>query len=73
MTAVTSVLLLVVPSRELYLRVERHFGSKRISDNNNEVMDNFDMNIVNIEFACSGDVLVLPKMYGTLDSEYARE
>ena len=72
MTAVTSVLLLVVPSKELYRRVERHFGSKRIGDNN-ESMDNFDMNILNIEFACSGDVLVLPKMYGTLDSEYARD
>ena len=72
MTAVTSVLLLVVPSRELYLRVERHFGTKRVISNN-KMMDNFDMNIVNIEFACSGDVLVLPKMYGTLDSEYARD
>ena len=54
MTAVTSILLLVVPSRALYRRVERHFGSKRMSDDN-ESKDNFDMNILNIEFACGGD------------------
>ena len=37
------------------------------------MLDNFDMDIINIEFSCSGDILILPKMYGTLDSEYARD
>ena len=30
----------------------------------------FDMDIINQEFSCQREILVLPKMYGTLDSEY---
>ena len=30
----------------------------------------FDMDILNMELACKNKVLVLPKMYGTLDSEF---
>ena len=67
--AVASVLLLAVPSEALFRRVERHFGTK----SGKGKRENYDMDIVNAEFACGGEVLVLPKMYGTLDSEYARD
>lgn len=30
----------------------------------------FDMDVINQEFSCKHEVLVLPKMYGTLDSEF---
>ena len=30
------------------------------------------MDILNMEFACNKEILVLPKMYGTLNSEYMR-
>ena len=63
--AVASVLLLVVPSEELFLRVEKHFGTKSLQ------RENFDMDIINMEFTCKGEILVLPKMYGTLNSEYS--
>ena len=33
---------------------------------------NFDMDIVNLEFSCPDQLLVLPKYYGTLNSEYHR-
>ena len=32
----------------------------------------FDMDIINQEFSCNRETLVLPKMYGTLDSEYQK-
>ena len=64
--AVASVLLLAVPGEELFRRVERHFGTK----SGKGKRENYDMDIVNAEFACGGEVLVLPKMYGTLDSEF---
>ncbi len=65
--AVTSALLVVKPSPQLFARMQRHFGlTRRLSK-----MENFDMDIVNIEFTCSGELLVLPKAYCTLDAEYA--
>ena len=68
--AVTSILLLAVPSRELFLRVEKHLGSiwRHAVTKQRE---NYDMDIINIEFTCKGEILVLPKMYGTLNSEYS--
>ena len=68
---VSSVLLLVVPSEELFFRVEKHFGTKSRRDNSAVQRDNYDMDIINIEFTCKGEILVLPKMYGTLNSEYS--
>ena len=69
--AVTSILLLAVPSKELFLRVEKHLGSSRRHTATKQQRENYDMDIINIEFTCKGEILVLPKMYGTLNSEYS--
>ena len=36
-------------------------------------MQNFDMDIINRRLACHGELVVLPKHYGTLNSEYVIE
>ncbi|TRY70741.1 hypothetical protein TCAL_12816 [Tigriopus californicus] len=64
--AVTTVMMVVEPSLQLYYRVRRHFGSLKIDTGK----PNFDMDIVNKEFSCGDEVLILPKHYGTIDSEY---
>ena len=61
--AVASVLLLAVPGEGLFRRVERHFGTKSRKGKR----ENYDMDIVNAEFACGGEVLVLPKGPFTYD------
>jgi hypothetical protein len=35
-----------------------------------DILQYFDMDVINQEFSCKHEVLVLPKMYGTLDSEF---
>ena len=66
--AVTSVLLLAEPSEKLFFRVEKHFGASK--SERGVKREYYDMDIVNLEFTCNGEILVLPKMYGTLNSEF---
>ncbi len=68
--AVTSALLVIEPSTEMFSRAAALFGSRRFLDASE--MENFDMDIINIEFTCRGQILILPKAYGTLDGEYAK-
>lgn len=67
--SVTTVLMVFVPSRKLFDRVEKHFGSWQ-QEKSEVKRQNFDMDIMNIEFGCAEEILVLPKVYGTIDSEY---
>ena len=51
-TQVTSVLLVIQPSLALFQRVQKHFGSWR----NDSLIQNFDMDILNIEFGCKDQI-----------------
>ena len=65
--AVTTALLVIdKPSRAIFDRVAKYFGESR----NIKGDEYFDMDIVNGEFACSDEILVLPKVYATLDGEF---
>ena len=64
---VTSVLLVVQPSVALFERMQKHFATKRGGRSSQQ---NYDMDIINLELSCQDEVLVLPKHYGTIDSEY---
>eukprot|EP00095_Tigriopus_kingsejongensis_P001240 maker-scaffold160_size295910-snap-gene-1.41 protein:Tk01240 transcript:maker-scaffold160_size295910-snap-gene-1.41-mRNA-1 annotation:"hypothetical protein DFA_05069" len=66
LVVITSVMLVVDPSLELFSRVERHFGSLKFGT----TQQNYDMDILNKEFSCNDNIFILPKHYGTLDSEY---
>ena len=68
MTVVTSAFLVINPSDDLFARVRQHFGTTRAS---NKSVYNYDMDIINMEFSCHDNVLVLPKTYCTLDSEFS--
>lgn len=64
---ITSILLVVEPSPELYARVVPYFGKIRPASK----LEYFDMDIIQSEFNCkTNDIMILPKMYGTLDSEF---
>ncbi|XP_059091685.1 uncharacterized protein LOC131887172 [Tigriopus californicus] len=64
---ITSILLLIEPSKELYSRVVPYFGKTRPVSK----LEYFDMDIIQSEFNCkTNDIMVLPKMYGTLDSDF---
>ncbi len=60
--------MVFIPSQTLFQRVEFHLklGSQSKS------VELFDMDIINRELACTGEILVLPKHYGTLSTEYLR-
>lgn len=58
--------MVVEPHPQLFERVEKHFGSIRPITR----LENFDMEIIHKEFCCNDSVLVLPKHYGTLDTEF---
>ena len=58
--------MVVEPHAQLFERVEKHFGSIRPITK----LENFDMEIIHKEFCCNDSVLVLPKHYGTLDTEF---
>ena len=61
--------MVIEPSLDLFHRMQKLFGTKR---SGRSKAQNYDMDIVNLELACKSDqVLVLPKHYGTLDSEYS--
>lgn len=66
---VTSSLMLFSPSLELYRRAEKNFNTKKLVSKKT----NYDMDIMNKEFSCRDDVFILPKHYGTLDSEFSRD
>ncbi|TRY74954.1 hypothetical protein TCAL_08660 [Tigriopus californicus] len=66
---VTSALMLFKPSLELFERVSQHFGTKKIASKKT----NYDMDIVNKEFSCRDNIFILPKHYGTLDSEFCKD
>lgn len=58
---------MVEPSPELYSRVVPYFGKTRPVSK----LEYFDMDIIQSEFNCkTNDLMVLPKMYGTLDSDF---
>jgi hypothetical protein len=63
---ITSILLVIEPSQTMFDRVSAHFGSWRPVVKS----ENFDMDIIHKEFCCKNNILVLPKQYGTLDSEF---
>ncbi len=67
---VTSALMVFEPSEELFVKVERHFDPPPDEVKMLGKSPNFDMDILNREFSCTDSILVLPKHYGTLDSEY---
>eukprot|EP00095_Tigriopus_kingsejongensis_P011607 snap_masked-scaffold859_size87536-processed-gene-0.0 protein:Tk11607 transcript:snap_masked-scaffold859_size87536-processed-gene-0.0-mRNA-1 annotation:"hypothetical protein DFA_03248" len=64
---ITTILLVVEPSLELFQRVRPYFGQRRPESH----QEFFDMDIIQKEFNClHNEVFVLPKMYGTLDSDF---
>ena len=63
---VATILMVVEPHPALFKRVKKHFGSIRPIAK----LENFDMEIIHKEFCCNDEVLVLPKHYGTLDTEF---
>lgn len=56
--------MLVIPSEKLYSQVEKYFGKWH----HNQQL--YDMDILNLHFACRNQIMVLPKHYATLNSEY---
>ena len=66
---ITSVLLVVDPNEELFDKLKEYFG-KWMNKNGQKSRQYFDMDIINQRLACHGELLVLPKHYGTLNSEY---
>ena len=70
---ITSVLLVIEPNQALFEMVEKYFGAW-IYDNNTgaKVRQYFDMDIINQRLACNAELVVLPKHYGTLNSEYVK-
>jgi hypothetical protein len=71
-SVITSVLLLFVPSETLFKEVEQYFGHWITNKNAKKTRQLFDMDIINRRFSCQGDILVLPKFYGTLNSEFIK-
>ena len=64
---ITSILLLIEPNEDLFKTVEEYFGKWMP---NGKKRQYFDMDIINNRLVCNGELLVLPKHYGTLNSEY---
>lgn len=56
--------MLVKPSEKLYGQVQNYFGQWHKN------LQLYDMDILNLHFACRERILVLPKHYATLNSEY---
>ena len=67
---ITSILLLIEPSEALYKTVEEFFGKWMLNAKGKKTRQYFDMDIINQRLACNGELIVLPKHYGTLNSEY---
>ena len=67
---ITSILLLIEPNEELYNTVEEYFGKWMVNGKGKKTRQYFDMDIINQRLACNGEMMVLPKHYGTLNSEY---
>ena len=67
---ITSILLLIEPNEELYNTVEEYFGKWMMNGKGKKTRQYFDMDIINQRLACNGEMMVLPKHYGTLNSEY---
>ena len=65
------MLLLIEPNEGLFDIVKNYFGSW-IFKNGKKVRQYFDMDIINQRLACHGQLVVLPKHYGTLNSEYLK-
>ena len=65
-SVITSVLMVVIPDEKLFSQVEAFFG-KWTKSLKRQL---YDMDILNQRFSCRYEVLVLPKHYGTLNSEY---
>ena len=67
---VTSAFLIVEPSQALYQRAETHFASLNVTNAHSKIKEMLDMDIIHKEFGCKDEILVLPKAYGTLDSDF---
>ena len=52
--AISSILLLVIPSKEIYHQVQKHFGHLRPWSKR----EMYDMDIINSEFSCRDKILV---------------
>lgn len=63
---ITSILLVIEPTQELFDQMEPYFGKKHPRNNK----EYFDMDIINDVLTKNDQMLVLPKFYGTLNSEY---
>ena len=66
---ITSVLLVVEPNEQLYSTLKEYFGAWMYK-NGAKSRQYFDMDILNQRLACHNELMVLPKHYGTLNSEY---
>lgn len=63
--------MVIKPSQEAFQKLQSKFGSRgRPRARSSHPEEFFDMDLVNMEFACRDQVLVLPKAYATLDSEF---
>ena len=69
---ITSILLLVIPSDTLFASIEPYFGKWVVESGGRKRRQLFDMDIINRKFSCHGKILVLPKVYGTLNTEFMR-
>ena len=67
---VTSAFLIVEPSIEMYSRVEKHFKDLNVTNTQSNIKELLDMDIIHKEFGCKDEILVLPKSYATLDSDF---
>ena len=69
-SVISSVLMVVNPSEKLFKEVENYFGRWIEIGKTGHRRQLFDMDIINRKFACHGKIVVLPKFYGTLNSEF---
>ena len=63
---ITSILLVIEPDQNLFNQMASYFGKRRPQSNR----EFFDMDIINHELSKNGKILVLPKFYGALNSEF---
>ena len=68
---ITSILLLIEPNQALFNTMQEYFGAW-IYKNGKPIRQYFDMDIINQRLACHAELVVLPKHYGTLNSEYLK-